>query len=571
LQFWWGERPREPFAEPTSPSPRLVSSLAPPKVAERITVPKTACAGNKGVYDFVAIMKLKRQSLVSQGSISRMLQAAEQAWELRDFQQNIEILERASRLDPANPSILLQLGRVYGLRYNYIAAEQYFDRAIRLAPNKTEALATASQASLDFASHQLTEHYFQQALEQKDATAETFARLAELYERLRRLEDATRLVDRALQLDGVCPLALLARARLGRMAGRLEEAERMLRTFPPSADRETRIRSYYELGMVLDRQKRYDEAMAAFLQAKVLLSPDAPPLLTQWHAVRAFWKEMQANISDETLKRWFDFGPALQPIRRIAFLGGYPRSGTTLLEQVLDSHPDVISAEETTIFLDDVYMPLTRNLPPGSPMLSVLEAARSDALQQSRRNYFRTMESHLGNPVGDRLLIDKNPAINFLIPAFLRVFPETKLLVALRDPRDVCLSCFMQAHLPLSKASVAFLNMENTTEAYAGVMGLWRTLAPMIANPYLEVCYEDVVDDLEAVSRRVLDFLGVPWDACVLRFDEHARAKRVRSPTYADVAQPVFKRAKGRWHNYRKYLEPYLEKLEPFVKAFGYE
>ena len=90
-------------------------------------------------------------------------------------------------------------------------------------------------------------------------------------------------------------------------------------------------------------------------------------------------------------------------------------------------------------------------------------------------------------------------------------------------------------------------------------------------NPWLEVRYEDMVDDLESVARRTLGFLGVPWDARVLGFDEHARQKAVRSPTYADVTQPVYKRARGRWRNYQKYLEPHLPKLEPFVKAFGYE
>ena len=88
---------------------------------------------------------------------------------------------------------------------------------------------------------------------------------------------------------------------------------------------------------------------------------------------------------------------------------------------------------------------------------------------------------------------------------------------------------------------------------------------------YLEIRYEDMVEDLESVSRKTLDFLGVPWDAGVLNFDEHARQKPVRTPNYADVTRPVFKTAAGRWRNYQKYLEPYLEKLEPFVKAFGYE
>jgi hypothetical protein len=89
-------------------------------------------------------------------------------------------------------------------------------------------------------------------------------------------------------------------------------------------------------------------------------------------------------------------------------------------------------------------------------------------------------------------------------------------------------------------------------------------------NPYIEVRYEDLVDDLESVSRRVLEFLGLSWDARVLRFNEHARKKLVRSPTYAQVAQPISKGAVGRWRNYQKYLEPCLETLEPFVKAFGY-
>jgi hypothetical protein len=90
-------------------------------------------------------------------------------------------------------------------------------------------------------------------------------------------------------------------------------------------------------------------------------------------------------------------------------------------------------------------------------------------------------------------------------------------------------------------------------------------------NPCLEVRYEDLVDDLESVARRAMEFLGVTWDARVLGFNEHARGKVVRSPTYAEVAKPVFKGAVGRWRHYQKHLEPWMDKLEPLVKAFGYE
>jgi len=167
-------------------------------------------------------------------------------------------------------------------------------------------------------------------------------------------------------------------------------------------------------------------------------------------------------------------------------------------------------------------------------------------------------------------LVDKNPDNTRMIPAYLRIFPETKFLIALRDPRDVVLSCFMQAQ-PLNGATAADLSLAGAAERYADTMSLWRTLAPLMAGHFLEVRYEDMVEDLESVARKSLDFLGVTWDAKVLGFDEHARKKLVRSPTYADVTQPVYKRAVGRWQHYQKYLEPHLEKLEPFVKAFGYE
>jgi Flp pilus assembly protein TadD len=513
---------------------------------------------------------MKRHQLVSKGSLTRMLQAAEEAWRRKDFQQNIEFLERASRLDPANAGILLQLGRIYGLRCDYAAAERCFEKATRVASRKTEALSAGMQ-SRDFRKPELAEKYLRLAADQKDATPDMLINLAEFYERLRRVEEAKQLVERALQANSSLPSALLARARLDRLAGRLVEAEKLLRSFPANSEPDIRIRALYELGGIFDRQGRYDEAMSAFREAKTLLQPDATPFAAGLKTTHDRLKEMRTSISTKMLQRWFDSSQTLQPPRRLALLGGHPRSGTTLLEQVLDSHPNIITAEETTIFHDETYVPLTRGLPEGSLMLSVLEAAQTETLRQSRTDYLRFMELSLDQPIGERLLIDKNPSLTFLIPALIRVFPEIKLLVALRDPRDVVLSCFMQAFVPPGQTTSAYLTLEGTVEEYASLMDVWRTIAPLIKNPYLEVRYEDMVDDLESVARRTLHFLGVPWDAHVLGFDKHARQKVVRSPTYADVTKPVFKTAVGRWHNYKKYLEPHLATLEPFVKAFGYE
>jgi tetratricopeptide (TPR) repeat protein len=514
---------------------------------------------------------MRRLQLISQGSLSRMINAADESWKRGDSRQCFEIMERASRLDPGNPKMQFYLAQRYGLRYNYDAAERCFEQAVRIAPSKTEALAIAGRLSLDFGCHQMSEDYFRRAAEQNDASVEIFARLAELYERLNRAEDASRLADQALKLDGDCAIAQLTRAKLYRRADRLEEAEKILRSFSTITERYIQVRRYYELGTNLDLQGRYDEAMTAFLEAKALLRPDAPPLLAQLQLVRERLKRVETDISPELIQRWFDCAPALSPPHRLAFLGGHPRSGTTLLEQVLDSHPDIVSAEETTIFYDEAYMTLMHGSPQNALLVPVLEAAQIETLRRARKNYFRSMELLIGKTMGNRLLIDKNPSIQSLIPAFIRIFPEIKLLVALRDPRDVVLSSFMQVYLPFNMGTVSALNLELTVQTYVGVMGIWQKLAPMIKNPVLEVRYEDMVNGLESVARRALDFLGVPWDAHVLGFDKHARQKHVRSPTYADVTKPVYKGAIGRWHNYQKYLEQHLEKLKPFIKAFGYE
>jgi hypothetical protein len=310
--------------------------------------------------------------------------------------------------------------------------------------------------------------------------------------------------------------------------------------------------------------------MPAFLEAKSLLRPRVTSPVDPQKNLQGIFKTMASNISTGTLRRWFDNHPALVPSRRQALLGGYARSGTTLLEQVLDAHPDIVSVEETEVFIDDAFALLKRHSPPDAQILPVLEAADIPVLQQARLAYFNAMELSIGTPIDGRLLLDKNPMFTCMIPAFVRIFPETKFIIALRDPRDVVLSRFLQA-LPPSPLNSAYLTMDGTVEDYCVVMGIWQTLAPLMPSPYLEVRYEDLVDALESIARKTLNFLGVPWDDQVLGFDVHAQKKMVRSPTYADVAKPVYKRAVGRWRNYEKYLEPHLAKLEPFVKAFGYE
>lgn len=518
---------------------------------------------------------MKRIQLVSPKILARMQQEAQAAFERHDLSDCLEILQRLNRLSPADAAILVRLGWIHGLLYDYASAEKCFEKAIQVAApdKKAEMLAAAGRQASDFFNTDIAERYLSRAVSEDSATPEMLVKLAEFYERKGRMEEAGVLVTRALEMKPDSGPALFARAHLHARSGKLDEAEHVLRSLVEGrVEREVRIRAGYELGAVLDRNGQYDEAMSALLRTKAVLEGDGERYLAQQ---RAFMDRMRAmieqSITADVLRKWYEFGRELQPARQVALLAGHPRSGTTLLEQVLDSHPAIVSAEEASHFEDYARRPLDRRFKEVMPLLDVLESAPKEILLACRRDYFRASEACVGTSLDGRILIDKNPSLTSSIPSLVRVLPEMKFLIALRDPRDVVLSCFMQPMLPIRRVSATWLRLDTAVDEYVGLMGIWRILAPRLSNPYLEVRYEDMVSDLEAVSRQVLEFLAVPWDERVLGFDEHARQKRVRSPTYADVTQKVFTRAMGRWRNYQKYLEPHLAKLEPFVKAFGYD
>jgi tetratricopeptide (TPR) repeat protein len=513
---------------------------------------------------------MKRQRLVSQRSLSRLFQEAAEAWKRLEYQQTIDTLERAARMDPANSSVQLDLGRAYGLRYNYAEAERCFEKAVRVAPRKVEALAEAGRRCQEFGNYDMAKLYLERAAQENGVTVEVLVKLAEINERRARLEEATQLAERALKVDPAHPPARLVRARLERLSGQLVEAESRVCVLLKDVTSDPWWgHCWYELGDILDRLARYDEAMEAFLEAKALIRPAVVNHAATLQRIQGRVREMEKTITAGVLERWADAAPALQPLQRFAILCGHPRSGTTLLEQVLDSHPGVLTSEETHILHDEAYLPLSRGFTAETSVFEILESAPASRLRQSREDYFRFTELFLGNTRGDKMLVDKNPALNTLIPAAVRIFPETKFLIALRDPRDVCLSCFMQSLSP-NPISSAYLSLEGTVTQYLSVMGLWRTLLPRLRNPFIEVRYEELVKDLEGTSRKVLEFLGIPWDAQVLRFDEHARSKSVRSPSYAEVTKPLTKRAIGRWQHYQRHLEPYLARLEPMMKELGY-
>jgi hypothetical protein len=250
-------------------------------------------------------------------------------------------------------------------------------------------------------------------------------------------------------------------------------------------------------------------------------------------------------------------------------LTGFPRSGTTLLEQMLDAHPDLVSSEEREFIGRELFHVLVN--PRGTaPLINVLNDLRATEIAPERRRYFEAVEYLLGERLGGRMHLDKNPAYNLTIPLVLRVFPETRLIVALRDPRDVVLSCYLR-YLPVNAVSVHFFDVRRTAQRYALDMEAWRRFRDLIETPWCEIRYEETVADMVGQARRALATLGLEWHDAIVNYRQRLiSGKHVTSPSYEDVAQPIYTRSIGRWKNYERLIDPALEILDPFVQEFGY-
>ena len=167
-------------------------------------------------------------------------------------------------------------------------------------------------------------------------------------------------------------------------------------------------------------------------------------------------------------------------------------------------------------------------------------------------------------------VLDKNPGMTTSIGRIPRTLPGANLIVMLRDPRDVCLSAYFQA-THRTPWSVNWLTLQETVDQYVFAMDAWLRTRPKLAQPWIETRYEDVIRDPAGEGAKVTRFLGLDWHEAQADPAGHARTKLVRSPTHADVIQPVHPRAIGRWQRYRKYLEPFQSPLARFVAEFGYE
>jgi tetratricopeptide (TPR) repeat protein len=477
----------------------------------------------------------------------------------------LALYQKLTRQRPGAAVIWYEFGNAAFKSRQMELADRAWSKAMELEPRNAELIGMVGHHYEASRRPEKARACFMRAAAAEPRGINARISLAVLLEKAHCLDQARAAVAECLAIDPQDDQARYFSALLDRREGKLEEAERRLRDLIATDPRHPYVRyaARYELAQVLDRTERFDEAMAWLKEAKeiVLALADTGLLMRGYDQSAESVRRFTTGQPKDILRTWAKMFPERkrEAIPRLAFLGGHPRSGTTLLEQILDAHPEVAALDEPVAFLEVLQPEFYKS--------NALSSARVNVL---RRLYIQALREDLGGEAGGRFLIDKNPSPTSRLPLWLRVFPELRVLIALRDPRDVVLSCYFQ-NIPLNSANVNFLTLDRLAKHYGDLMGVWLAVREWEGFAWMETRYEDIVANLPKEGRRVTEFLGLEWHADQERFYEKSGAKQLYSPTYQDVTRPVYQRSVGRWRAYEKHLESILPALEPFCRRLGYD
>ncbi len=391
--------------------------------------------------------------------------------------------------------------------------------------------------------------------------------LARALEMCNEIEEASEMVGRALELNPQHAQARLLKATIDRRQGRTEEARRQLVEFLDSKPSELSLvaSAFLELGLVLDEKGEYRNAMRVVQQGNAIRR-QLPGAYQESKVIYRNIERYQNWFTAERMAVWSNISPDNR--QGPVFFVGFPRSGTTLMERMLAAHPDVVTTGERSP-LAGVIAALPGLAGDNADYPDFLADLTESQIEAAKEAFWESARSDLGSKVDNMLLVDKSPLNIIELGLVSRVLPSAKVIVALRDPRDVCLSCYMQ-EFEQNAAMVNFLDVESTVDFYSAVMNLWCHYRDSMFLPFIEYRYEDLVYAPEETLRRVLEFMGLPWAPEMMDYQAIAEDRLVSTPSRDAVTRELTSRAVGRWKNYSYEIKDSLPRLEPFVEAFGY-
>lgn len=406
------------------------------------------------------------------------------------------------------------------------------------------------------------------------ASLSNVIRLAQLHERTNRIEQAAALLtqaasmpqqqyDRQTRVEILQLEASLAQRRKDYAAAR--RAIESLLALQPQI--QVQAIAYFALAAIEDKQGHPAAAMAMLDKAHAIhfkLAADSVPEIAYSNEeplqVSSLWlDDAQARYADARSE-----APAgdASPV----FIVGFPRSGTTMLEQMLDAHPGYASMDERATLQRCIeWMEAQGKRYPYD--LGTLDQAQVEAMRQV---YWSEIAKVIALAPGQQL-VDKNPLNMLRLPMIVRLFPNAKIILALRHPCDVLLSCYMQ-----NFRSPAFMvlcsSLERLAKSYVNAMRFWIHHQALLQPDLLILKYEETVADFPAQVQRIGGFLGIAQPEFLAGFSQHAARKGyISTPSYSQVVEPVNRRAVDRWHAYAPWLAGALPILQPVAAHWGYD
>jgi tetratricopeptide (TPR) repeat protein len=511
-----------------------------------------------------------------------------------------KLLKKAVEIDPNNPEIMNNLGMVYYQQKKLGLAGQFFENAAKSAPNWANPYYNLGLVFKDLEEFEKADIALRKALSLNNRHALAWLELGHIMdigkdlestikcyensvryyplnetawtslvgalEKAGELERADDLIQTAKNNFGKKhPVLILAEAKIQRRNGNVNKAIELListlEILNPNSYKNASI--YYELGTLYDKAKKYELAFEQFKKANELrkLHPGLSSFSYEDYPNKI---ELMINISNNITSQ-----PSQQSVDDYpdpVFLIGFPRSGTTLLEQILKSHKNTSLGEEIGA-IDNLYLYCLHKY--GQDYFKDIHNLSKDTLSELRANYFTSMKEQKLD-VKDKVLIDKMPLNMTYTPLINLIFPNSKFILALRHPYDCVLSCFMQ-NFAFNESLIHFLDLENAANLYDGVFTAWRIFNK---NHNLNVhhhFYEDLIQDFRPTIQSLLEFIELEWNDSILEYDKTAKTGQgVYTPSYDQVTEKIYTHSSGRWKNYINQLEPTMVKLSPWIEYFDY-
>jgi Flp pilus assembly protein TadD len=507
---------------------------------------------------------------IAEGKVHPTLFSARALWleQQQRFSDALGEFQRARALLPRDVPLLNAIGLCLTRLYRLGEAIEVFDEAIRIDPTYVQSyhrkgIALGMTGDLDGA-----QRVHERALALFPRNVQALACLASVLARKSEFEKARDYAQRALSLDPGQGTAIAALAMAENAAGDFAAAEERIRPVfrKPELSGRGRASAWGILADALDGQNRTGEAFAAYSAENLELEKHHAARFAGRVRIAEFAAALAARFEMAASADWLV--PTFPEVVDGAatghvFLLGFFRSGTTLLEQVLQSHPDIVTLEERDVLAVTAERYLARR-----DDLAALVALSGRELAAARADYWQRVRK-LGLDVSGKVMVDKNPLNTLKLPLIAKLFPEARIILALRDPRDVILSCFRR-HFEINAAMYELLTLEGTASTYAAVMNLAEVVRAKVPLVIHEHRYERLVEDFEGCVTNVCSFIGVSFREEMMQFHLTAKTQDIRSPSAPQVRRALYQESVAQWRRYAAQLEPVRPILAPWIERFRY-